>query len=146
MLRHLPQVRLSLTDQVFGSLSVAHRAVLWNIEVEQHSIAEVTALLGLTPKEVVIQLSTARVRFRNKWAELQSTNLRFARGCQWTTPLTQDTEKTRRGLHTQPRVVAHLKSCLRCAILVDESDYLTQHLRETLAPLLVPSCKLKPTE
>ena len=146
MLKQPPQVRLSLTGQVFGSLSVAHRAVLWNIEVERHSIAEVTDILGLTPKEVIIQLSTARVSFRNKWSELQRTNPRFSRGCRWTTSLTQGPSSPNRGYYRQPHVLAHLKSCLRCAILVDESDYLTQHLRDTLVPLVASSPNLDPTE
>ena len=61
MLKHPPKALLSLTGQVFGSLSTEHRAVLWNIEVERHSVDEVTTILGLTPKEVVIQLSVARI-------------------------------------------------------------------------------------
>lgn len=145
MLKQPPPVRLSLTRQVFSSLSRAHRAVLWNIEVERHSIAEATAILGLPPKEVVIQLSTARLRFRDRWSELQGTNPRFSRDCQRTLSPIQTAKTTATRLERPPQVIAHLKGCLRCAILVDESDYLTQHLRETLAPLLVPSHKLEPT-
>ena len=146
MLKHPPKALLSLTGQVFGSLSTEHRAVLWNIEVERHSVDEVTTILGLTAKEVIIQLSMARVSFRNGWAELQSSNSRFSRACQWTARLTQTSGKTRYGLLRQPPVVAHLRKCLRCAILVDESEYLTQHLRETLAPILIPSRTLGPNE
>ncbi len=146
MLKHPPKVLHTLTGQVFGSLSATHRAVLWNIEVERHSIDEVTTILGLTPKEVIIQLSMARVTFRNRWAELQSSNSRFSLVCQWTVRLTRTNGKTRLGLLQQPQVVDHLRNCLRCAILVDESEYLTQHLRETLAPILLPSRSLEPTE
>lgn len=119
--------------------------MLWNIDVERHSIAEVTAIMGITAKDVVIQLATARLRFRNKWSELQGTNPRFSRDCQRVLSPIQIAKTTATGPQRPPQAIAHIKGCLRCAILVDESDYLTQHLKETLAPLLVPSCNLEPT-
>lgn len=128
----------TMTGRVFSALSPIHQSLLWNFEVERLSLSEVTKIMGLVPKDVVIQLSAARLRFCNKWTELQSRNSRFRPTCQQNSRRLRAYAESRLNAIERSQVQSHLKDCFRCAILVSETRFLATHLRIALRPQRMP--------
>lgn len=116
-----------------------HRAVLWNIEVQGLTIEQVTEILGITPKKVVVELSMARLRFRNRWLEAQRSSSLGSSTCRQFLPKVAAYRRHTMDQGTREQFQQHLQRCMRCAILVQESEYLSKHLGTALGPVLIPN-------
>ena len=136
----------TMTGRVFSALSPMHQSLLWNVDVEQRPLSEVTKIMDLVPKEVVVQLSTARLRFYTDWAKMQSHNPRLRTDCQRISYLLRAYAEFRLNPIERKQVQGHLKVCFRCAMLVQEAGFLASHLRIALRPLQAPGVTPEPNK
>ena len=141
----------AFTARAFKSLPPDWRTVLWYTEVEGMTPAEVSPLLGISPRAVSALAFRAREGLRSSWlqAHISSGSVagratggapdgeRPSEECEWVeenlAAYTRDSLSARR---TQ-RVHAHLDDCSRCSVLFFELAQVESSLRGILLPLLL---------
>jgi len=141
----------AFTARAFKSLPPDWRTVLWYTEVEGMTPAEVSPLLGISPRAVSALAFRAREGLRSSWlqAHISSGSVvggaagtvpgggRPSEECEWVeenlAAYTRDSLSARR---TQ-RVHAHLDDCSHCSVLFFELAQVESSLRGILLPLLL---------
>ncbi|SDQ86337.1 sigma-70 family RNA polymerase sigma factor [Actinopolyspora saharensis] len=131
----------SLATQAFNRIPERWQTVLWHLEVEGQSPAEVAPLLGLTPNGVSALAYRAREGLRQAYLQVHLGNLENSG---------QDLERcratverlgawTRKGLSKREtaQVDNHLDSCDRCTALAEELGDINGGLRLVVAPFLL---------
>lgn len=125
------------TRGVFQSLPASWQRVLWYRDVDDLSVGDIAARLGLSENAASALLRRAREGFKRAWI-----------GAHLNAPATLPAECRRvivklpahaRGggtVHARARVKAHLHDCTRCAPLAEESEHLQKRLALALLPLL----------
>nr|WP_246300558.1 sigma-70 family RNA polymerase sigma factor [Actinopolyspora biskrensis] len=131
----------SLATQAFHRIPERWQTVLWHLEVEGQSPAEVAPLLGLTPNGVSALAYRAREGLRQAYlqvhlASLESSGQDLDR-CR--TTVERLGAWTRRGLSKREtaQVDTHLDSCDRCNALAEELSDVNGGLRLVVAPFLL---------
>jgi RNA polymerase sigma factor (sigma-70 family) len=128
----------SLAARAFARLPERWQMVLWHLEVEGETPAEVAPLLGLTPNGVSALAYRARERLRQAYLQEHIAD-HAGVDCDWTAE--------RLGAHVRgglsrretARVQDHLDTCPRCNLLYVELVEVNSGLRGLLAPLVLGS-------
>ncbi|HEV7824334.1 MAG TPA: sigma-70 family RNA polymerase sigma factor [Mycobacteriales bacterium] len=128
----------SLAARAFARLPERWQMVLWHLEVEGETPAEVAPLLGLTPNGVSALAYRARERLRQAYLQEHIAD-HAGVDCDWTAE--------RLGAHVRgglsrretARVQDHLGTCPRCNLLYVELVEVNSGLRGLLAPLVLGS-------
>ncbi|HEY0487488.1 MAG TPA: sigma-70 family RNA polymerase sigma factor [Mycobacteriales bacterium] len=128
----------SLAARAFARLPERWQMVLWHLEVEGETPAEVAPLLGLTPNGVSALAYRARERLRQAYLQEHIAD-HAGVDCEWTAE--------RLGAHVRgglsrretARVRDHLDACPRCHLLYVELAEVNSGLRGLLAPLVLGS-------
>jgi RNA polymerase sigma factor (sigma-70 family) len=124
----------TLTAQAFARLPERWQMVLWHIEIEGQSPAEVAPILGLTPHGVSALAYRAREGLRQAYLQVHLTDTTEAR-CRATAERLG--AWTRAGLTKRQKaeVEAHLDECARCRALAAELADVNGPMRGFIAPL-----------
>jgi RNA polymerase sigma factor (sigma-70 family) len=126
----------SLAARAFARLPERCQVVLWHLEVERETPAEVGLLLGLTPNGVSALAYRSRERLRQAYLQEHIAEHSGA-DCDWSAE--------RLGAHVRgglsrrdtTRVEGHLGGCPRCRLLYVELAEVNSSLRAVLAPMVL---------
>ncbi|WP_019855415.1 sigma-70 family RNA polymerase sigma factor [Actinopolyspora mortivallis] len=131
----------SLAARAFQRLPERWQTVLWHLEIEEQSPAEVAPLLGLTPNGVSALAYRAREGLRQAYLQVHLGELEeSAEGLQRCGATVRRLGAwTRGGLSRREtaQVDAHLDSCSRCSALAAELGDINGGLRSVVAPFLL---------
>ncbi|MFD0923565.1 sigma-70 family RNA polymerase sigma factor, partial [Saccharopolyspora rosea] len=131
----------SLAAQAFARLPERWQTVLWHIEIEGQSPAEVAPVLGLTPNGVSALAYRAREGLRQAYLQVHVGQLAEAGPGVESCRATADRlgAWTRGGLSKREtaQVEAHLDGCDRCRGLAAELADVNGGLRVVVAPLVL---------
>ncbi|MGX5682342.1 Ig-like domain-containing protein [Schumannella luteola] len=130
-------VESTITVRAFRSLPERWQTVLWYTEVEGMEVADVAPLMGLTPANTAALAYRARDGLRKAWVQAHVSDLRVPAECRWTTE--RMGEYARGGLtpRARARFDAHLATCARCSILLEEVDAISGRLAAFLLPTVL---------
>ncbi|MGW1680787.1 sigma-70 family RNA polymerase sigma factor [Saccharopolyspora sp. NPDC002376] len=131
----------TLAAQAFARLPERWQTVLWHVEVEGQTPAQVAPLLGLTPNGVSALAYRAREGLRQAYLQVHLGQLDDAESGVEHCRATVDRlgAWTRRGLSKREtaQVESHLDSCDRCRALAAELADVNGALRVIIAPLVL---------
>jgi RNA polymerase sigma factor (sigma-70 family) len=127
-----------LIGKAFAGLPERWQTVLWHLQVEGQSAAEVGVLLGMAPNAVSSLAFRAREGLREAYLQAHLAETAAER-CR--TTVDRLGAWTRGGLSKREKaqVDAHLEECDRCPALAAELTEINTGLRGLLAPLLLGS-------
>ncbi len=125
-----------LVGRAFAGLPERWQTVLWHVQVEGQSPAEVGVLMGMAPNAVSSLAFRAREGLREAYLQ---AHLAETAAQQCRTTVDRLGAWTRGGLSKRERaqVDAHLQVCDRCPALAAELSEINTSLRGLLAPLLL---------
>ena len=125
-----------LVGRAFAGLPERWQTVLWHVQVEGQSPAEVGVLMGMAPNAVSSLAFRAREGLREAYLQ---AHLAETAADQCRTTVDRLGAWTRGGLSKRERaqVDAHLQVCDRCPALAAELSEINTSLRGLLAPLLL---------
>lgn len=125
-----------LIGKAFAGLPERWQTVLWHMQVEGQSAAEVGVLLGMAPNAVSSLAFRAREGLREAYLQAHLAETAAER-CR--TTVDRLGAWTRGGLSKREKaqVDAHLEECRRCPALAAELSEINTGLRGLLAPLLL---------
>ncbi|MGP4021114.1 sigma-70 family RNA polymerase sigma factor [Saccharopolyspora sp. 5N708] len=131
----------SLAAQAFARLPERWQTVLWHVEVEGQTPAQVAPLLGLTPNGVSALAYRAREGLRQAYLQVHLGQLDAAESGveQCRAAVDRLGAWTRSGLSRREtaQVEAHLDGCDRCRALAAELADVNGALRAIIAPLVL---------
>ncbi|MCW2609438.1 MAG: polymerase, sigma-24 subunit, subfamily, partial [Cryptosporangiaceae bacterium] len=128
----------SLAARAFGRLPERWQMVLWHLEVEGETPAEVAPLLGLTPNGVSALAYRAREKLRQAYLQEHIAD-HAGVDCDWTAERLGAHVRSGLSRREEIRVREHLDDCPRCRLLYVELDEVNSSLRGLLAPLVLGS-------
>lgn len=117
------------TALAFRSLPARWQRVLWLIEVEHLTPAQVARLIGSTPNGVSSLVFRAREGLRDAWVQMQVAQEPCDRDCTWSRQHLGAYARHHLSVRHQAKMVRHLTTCARCAAIARET-------RETVAGML----------
>jgi RNA polymerase sigma factor (sigma-70 family) len=100
--------------RAFASLPERWQTVLWHVEVEGQSPAEVAPLLGLTPNSVSALAYRAREGLRQAFLTMHLAET-SAEECRWVSEHLGGYVRKRLSRRENQKVAAHLDTCPRCS-------------------------------
>ena len=127
----------TVTVHAFRTLPERWQAILWYTEVEGMEPAETAPLLGLTPNAAAALSYRAREGLKKAWLQAHVNDRRVPAECRWTTERMGDYVRDALSATGRRRFEAHLRTCARCSILVEEVDDLGGRLASLLLPLTI---------
>lgn len=127
----------SLTARAFTSLPERWQTVLWYTEVEGMDPHEVAPLMGLTANGVAALSYRAREGLRVAWLQAHLSDDGVPETCARTVSHLGEYTRGSLAARESRSVDAHLDTCTRCVILVDELDDVSGRLRMVVAPLVL---------
>lgn len=118
-------LRQTVTMRVFSELPRQQRELLWYSEIEQLSVPTLSIILGLNTEQATTGAATARLEFRRRWLQEQLHAVGFGEQCR------EQLRSLTAAVHPVDREM-HIPRCVRCSIVVAESQNLTTHLHNTV--------------
>jgi RNA polymerase sigma factor (sigma-70 family) len=116
------------TAQAFRTLPPRWQRVLWFIEVEHLTPAQVSRIMGITPNSVSSLAFRAREGLRDAWIQMQVTQQHTERECAWAREHLGGYARQHLSPRHQAKVASHLMTCTACAKVARET-------LDTAAPL-----------
>jgi RNA polymerase sigma factor (sigma-70 family) len=126
----------SLAARAFARLPERCQVVLWHLEVERETPAEVGLLLGLSPNGVSALAYRSRERLRQAYLQEHIAE-RSGVDCDWTAERLGAHVRGGLSRRDKTRVEGHLGSCPRCRLLHVELAEVNSCLRGVLAPVVL---------
>lgn len=128
-------VEASLVSQAFKSLPERWRSVLWLVEIERFSLADVALLLGMTPNGVAQLAVRARTGLRQRYlqAHLRQTEVRTS--CRHTVGRLGAYAAGGLAPRDLSKVDQHLAGCDACRSRLAQLQDVTPCLRRAVLPL-----------
>src|SRR4051794_35530639 len=122
--------------KAFASLPERWQLVLWHLEVEGQTPAEIAPLLGMTPNSVSALAYRAREGLRQAYLQMHLADT-GAEECRWVTERLG--AYVRKGLSKRDaaKVEDHLDECRKCAAVYLELTEVNSNLSAILAPALL---------
>lgn len=127
----------SITGRAFAELQPEWRTVLWYTEVEGLRAREIAPILGMSPNAVSALSYRAKEGLRASWLQAHLNSERVEEACKWSVERLGKYNRGTLGRKDRDRLQAHLTSCLKCSILVEEIDTLGRQLGIMLLPLFL---------
>lgn len=128
-------IRSTITVRAFRTLPERWQTVLWYTEVEGLEPADAAPLLGMTPNGVSALAYRAREGLKKAWLQAHVNTHRIPEQCRWTTERMGEYVRGGLSASARSRFDAHLETCTRCPILLEEIDELSGRLAVVLLPL-----------
>jgi len=125
-----------LVARAFATLPERWQMVLWHLEVEGESAAEVAPLLGLTPNGVAALAYRARERLRQAYLREHLANITDETH-RWTAERLGGYVRDGLSRRDRAKVEEHLRGCDRCALMYLELVQINDELGRVLAPLVL---------
>ena len=123
--------------QVFRSLPVRHRTLLWYLEVEGMKPREIAPLMGLTPNAVSALSYRAREGFRQAWLTAHIADPGRPEECRWFCERVVVQGRRVLARADTARFNAHLRTCRGCQIVAADVENVSRRLRAILLPLVL---------
>jgi RNA polymerase sigma factor (sigma-70 family) len=123
-----------LVVRAFRTLSARWQAVLWHLEVEKRSTAEVAVLLGIQPNAVAALAFRAREALRIAYLQMH-VNTRVDDGCRESACHLVAWLCGRLHRAMRSRVEQHVRDCAKCSIAAAELSDLVAELRR-MVPIM----------
>ncbi|MQA02064.1 MAG: sigma-70 family RNA polymerase sigma factor [Streptosporangiales bacterium] len=124
--------------QAFAGLPERWQAVLWHIEVEGESPAEVAPLLGLNPNAVSAIAYRAREQLRQLYLQQHLATVE-GEECSWCSERLGAYVRDKLGSRESGRVREHLDECDKCRIIYLDLVEVNSGFRFLLAPVVLGS-------
>lgn len=128
----------SATIRAFHRMPARWQRVLWLVEIEGLTMAEVATLMGLTPNSVSSLVFRAREGLRDVWIQVQISDGGTHRECSWSREHIGALALHHLSARNQRRLTAHLTSCSACLSIANET-------LETVAALTATSERVPAT-
>ena len=128
-------IQSTITVRAFRTLPERWQTVLWYTEIEGMDPSEAAPLLGMTPNGVAALAYRAREGLRKAWLQAHVNHRRIPEQCRWTTERMGDYVRGALPPAARARFDAHLATCTRCPILLEEVDDLSGRLALLILPL-----------
>jgi RNA polymerase sigma factor (sigma-70 family) len=127
----------TLTARAFRSLPERWQSVLWYTEVEGMDPHEVAPLLGMSANGVAALSYRAREGLRKAWLQAHINDASASGECQWTISRMGDHARHSLTARDSERMMFHLSTCTRCAIVSEEVDEVGSRLALVLLPIVL---------
>lgn len=127
----------TLTARAFRSLPERWQTVLWYTEVEGMDPHEVAPVLGMTANGVAALSYRAREGLRKAWLQAHISDATASGECRWALSKLADHARQSLGARDEERMVFHLQTCTKCAIISEEVDEVGSRLASVLMPILL---------
>ncbi|MGX5680836.1 sigma-70 family RNA polymerase sigma factor [Schumannella luteola] len=127
----------TLTARAFRSLPERWQTVLWYTEVEGMDPHEVAPVLGMTANGVAALSYRAREGLRKAWLQAHISDATASGECRWALSKLADHARQSLGARDEERIVFHLQTCTKCAIISEEVDEVGSRLASVLMPILL---------
>lgn len=125
----LHDIDASATVRAFRSLPHRWQRVLWLLEIEHLSIAEVAMLMGLSPNSVSSLAFRAREGLREAWVQAHVSDRACPGDCAWARAHLGALARHHVSARDQHRLDVHLAGCGECRMI-------TQQTLEEASPLI----------
>lgn len=128
-----------LTVRAFKDLPEDWRTVLWYTEIEGMTPAEISPLMGLSPRAVSALSFRAREGLREAWlnVHLPSSAADSSDDCKWSEKHLSSYARGSLTAKRTTRLEDHLRDCTQCSILLAELNLVGRNLRAALLPLFL---------
>ncbi|HWR85151.1 MAG TPA: sigma-70 family RNA polymerase sigma factor, partial [Rhodoglobus sp.] len=128
-------IERTITVRAFRTLPERWQTILWYTAVEGMEPAEAAPYLGLTANSAAALSYRAREGFKKAWLQAHVSDGRVPVDCRWTTERMGDYVRHALTPKAKARFEAHLETCARCSILLEEIDDLDGRLAAILLPM-----------
>ena len=125
----------TLTARAFRSLPERWQSVLWYTEVEGMDPHEVAPILGMSANGVAALSYRAREGLRKAWLQAHVSEPGTSEACKWTIARLGENARHSLTVREQEKMLDHLKTCAKCAIVSEEVDEVGSHLAMVLLPI-----------
>src|SRR3954452_19970728 len=132
------QFESAAAAKAFASLPERWQLVLWHLEVEGQSPAEIAPLLGMTPNSVSALAYRAREGLRQAFLSAHLAEITSAE-CRWVTEHLGGYVRNGLSRRDSAKVKEHLDQCRSCMAMYLELDEVNRNLAGLIAPLLLGS-------
>ena len=127
----------TIAFRAFRSLPERWQSVLWYLEVEGMSPAEVAPLLGLAPNAVSALGVRAREGLKKAWLQAHVGEAAVPEGCRWTTERMGEYSRGGLSARSRERFARHVSSCEHCTALLEEVDDASGRLAALVLPIFL---------
>lgn len=119
------------------SLPSPWQRVLWHVEVEGRSAAEVAELEGMRPAAVSALAYRAREGLKLAYLDQYRTAAPLARDCEWTRPRLAKLVRDQLSPRAATKANAHLDECTACVVVVEQMREKNQRLSALFVPAVI---------
>lgn len=119
------------------SLPSPWQRVLWHVEVEGRSAAEVAELEGMRPAAVSALAYRAREGLKLAYLDQYRTAAPLARDCEWTRPRLAKLVRDQLSPRAATKANAHLDECTACLLVVEQMREKNRRLSALYLPAVI---------
>lgn len=127
----------AMTATAFRSLPARWQTVLWFTEVERMSAIDAGVLMGLKPNAVGALAFRARSALRGAWLQSHINDETLTGEHKLVLAKVGEYAQGTLGVRDQKRIDDHLKTCVRCSIIVEEVEEVAGRLAIIMLPLVL---------
>lgn len=119
------------------ALPAPWQRVLWHVEVEGRSAAEVGELEGMRPAAVSALAYRAREGLKLAYLDQYRTAAPLSRDCEWTRPRLAKLVRDQLSPRAAAKANAHLDECALCAVVVEQMREKNRRLSALFLPAVI---------
>ncbi len=127
----------TIAFRAFRTLPERWQSVLWYLEVEGMSPAEVAPLVGLNPNAVSALGVRAREGLKKAWLQAHIAETSVPDGCRWTTERMGEYSRGGLSARSRERFARHVSTCEHCTTLLEEVGDASGRLAVLLLPIFL---------